>query len=231
MTISARIVIAGAGRAGLAVAGELRGIGHDVTIVERDESVARRAFETHGLVTLTGDATDAVLLNEAGIARADVVVAMMHRDADNLAVTLLARQGGAKRVMARVRDPAYRPLYQAAGVQRMLSEVDVLLGAFVTAIEYESVTHSMYLGDGRSVAVELALPPDAAVAGRDVSSIASDATFPSSCVLAGLVEEDGDVIAPRGNSVIKGGTTVVLVAKRAELPDVVAFFLRRTERK
>lgn len=222
-----RIVIAGAGRAGLAVAGELRRIGHDVTILERDESVARRAFETHGLVTLTGDATDAVLLGEAGVAHADVVVAMMHRDADNLAVTMLARQAGAKRVMARVRDPQYRPLYLAAGVQRMLSEVDVLLGAFVTAIEYEAVTHSMYLGDGRSVAIELALPEDADVSEKSVIDIAATPDFPSSCVLAGIVEADGDVIAPRGNSIIKGGTTVVLVARKDDLPQVVAFFLRR----
>lgn len=225
-----RIFIAGAGRAGLAVAAHLRGIGHEVTIVDRDEAVTRRAFEQLGIVAMAGDATDAALLLEAGIDRADVVVALLHRDADNLAVALLASSVGAKRVMVRVRDPGYRAVYQTAGVQRMLSEVDVLLGAFANAIEFESVTHSMFLGDGRSVAVELALPEDAVVAGQSVSDVAADPGFPSSCVLAGLVELDGNVLAPRGNSIIKGGTTVVLVARRDELAAVVAFFLRAKEK-
>lgn len=222
-----RILIAGAGRAGLAVAAHLRGIEHDVTVVERDEAVARRAFEQLGLVSFAGDATDASLLAEAGVGRADVVVAMLHRDADNLAVALLAADAGAKRVMVRVRDRGYAPLYQAAGVQRMLSEVDVLLGAFVSAIEYEAVTHSMFLNDGRSVALELVLPKDAEVDGRAVSDVASDPDFPPSCVLAGLVERDGNVTAPRGSSKLTGGTTIVLVSKRDELSRVVAFFLRR----
>lgn len=224
-----RIVIAGVGRAGLAVAAELRGLGHEVTVVERDAAVARRAFEQHGLVTHTGDATDPAILYEAGIAHADVVVSMLYRDADNLAVAHLATHAGAKRIMARLRDPAYRPLYQAAGVQRILSEVDVLLGGFVTAIEYDAVTHSMFLGGGRSVAFELALPADAAVDGRSVTEIASDDAFPPSCVLAGLVEDDGDVIAPRGGSVLKGGTTVVLVTRRNDLAGVIAYFLRRRD--
>lgn len=221
-----KILIAGAGRAGLVVAAHLRASGHDVTIVERDEAIARRAFEQLGLVALSGDATDAGLLGEAGMAHADVVVAMLHRDADNLAVALLARNAGAKRVMVRVRDPGYRAVYQAAGVHHMLSEVDVLVGAFVSAIEYESVSHSMFLGDGRSVAFELQLPENAAVAERAVTDIAADPDFPASCVLAGLVEPDGDVVAPRGGSILKGGTTVVLVARRDELGKVVAFFLR-----
>lgn len=222
-----RIVIAGAGRSGLSVAEHLRTIGHEVTVLERDDVVARRAFEQLGLVALSGDATDATLLAEAGVGRADVVVAMLHRDADNLAVALLAREMGAKRVMVRVRDPGYRTVYQAAGVQRMLSEVDVLLGAFVCAIEYDAVTHSMFLGDGRSVAVELSLPLDAAVSGRAVTEIASDADFPHSCVLAGIVEADGNVSAPRGGSIVNGGTTVVLVSRRDELPAVVAYFLKK----
>jgi trk system potassium uptake protein TrkA len=222
-----RIVITGAGRAGLAVAAHLRGIGHDVVIVDRDENVTRRAFEQLGVVAHAGDATDASLLAEAGIERADVVVAMLHRDADNLAVALLASSAGAKRVMVRVRDPGYRSVYEAAGVQRVLSEVDVLLGAFVGAIEFDAVTHSMFLGDGRSVAVELALPADVRVGGKSVSEVAASPDFPSSCVLAGLVEPDGNVLAPRGNSILHGGTTLVLVARRDELAAVVSFFLQK----
>src|SRR5262245_13872416 len=137
-----RILIAGAGRVGLNVAAHMRGLGHEVTVVDRDASVVQRAFEHHGLVALSGDATDAALLRAAEIGRADVVVAMLRRDADNLAVALLAREAGAKRVMVRMRDTEYRSVYLAAGVHRILSETDVLIGALAIAIEHEAVRHS-----------------------------------------------------------------------------------------
>jgi trk/ktr system potassium uptake protein len=221
-----RILIAGAGQAGLSVAAHLRAAGHEVTVLDRDPLAARQAFEKHGLSALAGDATDAHLLEEADVERADVVVAMLRRDADNLAVALLARAAGAKRVMVRMRDAAYRPVYLGAGVQRILSEIDVLVGAFATAVEHEAVRHAMVLGGGGSVAFELSLPEGAAVAGQTVSAIASSPGFPPSCVFAGMYEAGGAFEAPRGASVVRASMTLLLVARRDELAHVIAFFMR-----
>ncbi len=154
-----RVVIAGAGHAGLSVAAYLRRAGHGVVVLDRDEAAARHAFEQYGLVSLAGDATSARLLKDADVSRADVVVAMLRRDADNLAVALLAQAAGVKRVMVRMRDTEYRGVYLAAGVHRILSETDVLIGALATAIEHDAVRHSMVVGAGTSIAFELALRP------------------------------------------------------------------------
>ncbi len=220
-----RIIIAGAGQAGLSVAAHLRSAGHELTVIDRDPLTARQAFEKYGLSSLTGDATEAHLLDEAEVDRADVVVAMLRRDADNLAVALLAKNAGAKRVMVRMRDPAYRPVYRNAGVQRILSELDVFVGALATAIEHEAVRHAMLLGAGGSVAFELTLPDDAAVAGETVSSIAARPGFPPSCVFAGMYESGGVFEAPRGASIVRAAMTLLLVARRDELGLVIAFFM------
>lgn len=223
-----RIVIAGAGRAGLSVASYLSGLGHEVTIIDRDPAQAKRAFDQHGLVAHVGDATDAELLREARIGEADVVVAMLRRDAENLAVALLARSSGTPRVMVRMRDPAYRAVYETAGVDRILSEIDVFIGALATAVEHEAVRHAMLLGSD-SVAFELQIPTSSKVAGRTVSEVAQDARFPASCVFAGLSNENGEVQAPRGSSVVRGGSNVLLVSPRRDLGTVVKFFLSGKE--
>ena len=220
-----RVLIVGVGRAGLDIAQHLSRSGHDVTVLDRDRAVAERASEQFGLVALAGDATEASLLEEAEIARADVVVAMLGRDADNLAVALLAQAAGVKRVMVRMRDKAYRQVYLAAGVDSLLSETDVLIGALGTAIEHEAVRHAMLLGNGDSVAFEIAIPETSPVAGRQVSAIASDPDFPRSCVFAALYGTDGTVEGPRGSSVVYGGATVLLVARRAELKLTIDFFM------
>ena len=212
-----KIVIVGAGRAGLEVALHMTRIGHAVTVIDHDERVTRRASQKYGIVALTGDATMAAVLDESDLGTADVVVAMLRRDADNLAVALLARAAGVHRVMVRMRDNAYRPVYAAAGIDRVLSETDLLTGAVATAIEHEAVRHAMLLGDGSAIAFELSIPPESAVAGTTVMDLAARRDFPKSCVVAAIYQQDGSVGAPRGSSVVEAGTTVLLVARADEV--------------
>jgi trk system potassium uptake protein TrkA len=221
-----RVLIAGAGQAGVSVARHMSQLSHSVTILDRDAQVARRVFEQFGIVALAGDATDAQLLRQAEVDRADVAVAMLHRDADNLAVALLARELGARRVMVRMRDIDYRGAYARAGVHRILSETEILVGALAMSIEFEPVRHAMLLGGGESVAFELEIPADAAVCGHTVSAIAMSPDFPSSCVFAGIFGPDG-MQSPRGGTVVPGGQQILLVSRREEMSRVVEFFMRR----
>lgn len=219
-----RVLITGAGRLAVNVATHLRGAGHHVTIVDTDPARARIAFENHGLVALVGDATEANTLRDADLERADILVAMLPRDADNLAVAVQARTQGVKRVLVRMRDPSYQKFFERVGVERILSETDVVIGAFATAIEHEAVHHAMPLGAGHSFAFELVVPIGSAVEGQTVMDVAANPAFPRTCVFAGMYLPNGAVEAPRGSSVLVGGQSVLLVARREDLALVVAFF-------
>jgi len=220
-----RMLIAGAGRAGLSVAEYLSRSGHQVSVIDKDPLVCARATNQLGLVAFVGDAADAASLKEADVARADAVVAMLHRDADNLAVASLAKEAGVKRVMVRMRDPHYRQVYHLAGVDRILSETEIFIGALAAAIEHVAVRHAMLLGNGESVAFEVLIPETSKVVGQTVSEIAALPEFPASCVFAGLYEPDGSVQGPRGSSRILGGMTVLLVARRDEVERTLALLI------
>jgi trk system potassium uptake protein TrkA len=216
-----KILIVGAGRAGLEVAIQLSRIGHAVTIVDTDPAVTRRASEQFGLVAVVGDATTAEVLDDASIERMDIVVAMLRRDADNLAVSLLARSAGVDRVMVRMRDNAYRSVYATAGIDRVLSETDLITGAITTAVEHDAIRHAMLIGDGAAIAFELTIPPGSVGAGRTVMELAARPDFPKSVVFAALHRQGGGVEAPRGSSLVEAGTTVLLVAQRDDVPAAI----------
>jgi trk system potassium uptake protein TrkA len=222
-----RILIAGAGRAGLSVAAYLASAGHQVTVIDRDPLVCSRATNQLGIVAFVGDAADAAILAEAEVGQAEAVVAMLHRDADNLAVASLAKLSHVPRIMVRMRDPDYRAVYLAAGVDRILSETEIFIGALAAAIEHEAVRHAMLLGNGESVAFEVLIPQTSQVVGKTISELASLPEFPASCVFAGLYEADGSVQGPRGASVISGGMTVLLVARRDEVKRTLALLIRK----
>ncbi len=216
-----KILIVGAGRAGLEVAIQLSRIGHAVTIIDTDAAVARRASEQFGLVAIPGDATTAEVLDDAAIGRMDIVVAMLRRDADNLAVSLLARSAGVERVMVRMRDNAYRSVYATAGIDRVLSETDLITGAITTAVEHDAIRHAMLIGEGMAIAFELTIPAGSVAAGKTVMALAARPDFPKSAVFAALSREGIGVEAPRGSTVIEAGTTVLLVAHRDEVSHVI----------
>ena len=226
-----KILIVGAGRAGLEVAIQLSRIGHAVTIVDTDAAVARRASEQYGLVAIAGDATTAEVLDDAAIGRMDIVLAMLRRDADNLAVSLLARAAGVERVMARMRDNAYRTVYANAGIDRVLSETDLITGAITTAVEHDAIRHAMLIGDGAAIAFELTIPAGSVGAGRTVMELAARPDFPKSVVFAALYAKGGGVEGPRGSSVIDAGTTVLLVARREEVSGAITALTAPVERR
>ncbi|MBX3227078.1 MAG: TrkA family potassium uptake protein [Labilithrix sp.] len=225
-----KIVIAGAGRGGLNLAVYLQTRGHSVVVLERDAQVVKQASEAHGIVMLAGDATDATVLKQAEPDRADAVLAMLYRDADNLGCALLARTLGAKRVLVRMRDPGYRGVYTAAGIHEILSETEILVGALGIAIEFDAVRHSMVLGTGtgETIAFEMTIPEGAWVVGKTLGEIAQANVLPASCVVAGM-SHDGKLETPRGGSTFEAGMHVLLVSARDDLAAAIDLF-RRADR-
>jgi trk system potassium uptake protein TrkA len=220
-------LIVGAGLAGINLARVLGSAGHAVTLLDRDPTIASRGFVEHGLATIVGDGTDPRVLRDADVGAADVVAAMLRRDADNLAVGAIARSHGAKRILARMRDPAYRSIYASAGIDQVFGEIETLVGALSVAIEHPRVRHSMVLGSGDSIAFEIAVPEKAVTAGKTVREVGSHPAFPRGAVIAGIAATDGEVIVPRGDAVVRAGDVVLLVARSKDVAAAIDFFAER----
>ena len=81
------VIVCGWGRVGRALTQYVARAGEEIVVVDRDPERAH----TIGHPVVQGDATDDTVLQEAGIARARVLVSALTTDADNLFVTLSGR--------------------------------------------------------------------------------------------------------------------------------------------
>lgn len=216
------VVIAGAGHMGLHLVTRLLAEGHEAVVVEAEPLVAQRIFAEQGVVAITGSATDLDTLEQAGLKRADAAVAMTGRDADNLVFCLLARHFGVSRVLARMLNPRYETAYRLVGATRIHSEADLLVDSFLNSIEYPQIGAIMRVGRGDLVAFDLRIPAGSPVAGHPIAEIVGRPDFPARCVFVGVESRSGEVEVPHGNTVIEGGTTVMLAAHRPDLPQLLA---------
>jgi trk/ktr system potassium uptake protein len=127
------ILIVGGGKVGTYLARALLRDGQEVVVVEKVERKAKM-LETlvDQQVTIVGDGCDPVVLEQAGIARADLVVADTGEDEDNLVVALLAKKKSTARVIARVNNPANKMIFESldpASPVTVISSTEIILEA------------------------------------------------------------------------------------------------------
>lgn len=88
--LSDHYIVCGHGQMGQIVAAELKRNGKDLVVLERDEQAVLRCREA-GINYLEQDATDEEVLMEAGVERAQALISLVNRDADNVFIVVTAR--------------------------------------------------------------------------------------------------------------------------------------------
>jgi trk system potassium uptake protein TrkA len=110
-----KAVIMGCGRVGARVADRLSGT-HDVTVIDwNSDSFDRLGTEFTG-ETIVGNGIDVDVLKGAGVADADVFLALTDGDNRNLMSAQVARSLGAGRVIARVYDTTRSEVFNEMGL-------------------------------------------------------------------------------------------------------------------
>ncbi len=114
-------VVCGYGRMGRIVCRELSAKGKKFVVVEKDEHI-RSTLEADGVTYIIGDVTDEDNLQNAGIERARSLVAAVKTDADNLYLTLTARQlNPALYIVSRAAEEGAEKKLLRAGANQVVS--------------------------------------------------------------------------------------------------------------
>ena len=132
------VLIVGGGKVGSYLTRALLNQGHEVVIVEKEERKARVLEQLiEQKVTVVGDGCDPLVLDQAGITRADAVVADTGDDEDNLVVCLIAKKKGKTRCIARVNNPANKMIFESLDQENpvtVISSTEIILDVLSKSI-------------------------------------------------------------------------------------------------
>ncbi|MNS20155.1 Trk system potassium uptake protein TrkA [compost metagenome] len=220
------IVIAGGGLKGISLAAQLVGR-HDVLVIDRDPRVCDYVRDELGAMAHLGTATSTKTLEAIGLSRADVAVALMRDDADNLAFILLANRYGVRHRLVRMREPDFEQAFQLAGATGIVSSVAPIVDQLMIAIEYPGIKALNRLGKGRIDVFEVAVPDDGRVVGMAIEAIARLEDFPDSCSFVAVEAPDGTIAIAKGTTRIPPGAIVIVLAMAPELDRVLSFLTQR----
>ncbi len=208
-----RIMVAGAGVTGYQLLKMLVAKKHDVVVIDIDREVCEEVYAETGAMTIHGSATDIKILQKAGMQNSDVVLCLVRNDADNIAISILAKSLGVPTIIALLRKPEYEHAYRSAGATTLISITDLLLHQLMMEIEQPKVKTIMPLGGGKAEIYAVEIPPGARSVGKTIREITEMRGFPKECVFVGIYHKDGDTFCiPRGDHDLKEWDTVFLVS-------------------
>ena len=222
-----RLLILGGGNIGLFLAQEIeRSHGWiNSKLIEgnapRAELIASRLKKT---VVLQGDVLDIDILEEANVAATDTVVAVTNDDETNILASLLAKRYGAQRAITLINKSTYETLITTLGIDVVVSPRNITVSTILQHVRRGRI-HSVHtLREGFGELIEAEAMETSPLVGKPLR----DAKLPSS-VLIGAVVRDGQVIIPRGNTVIEAKDRVVLFAAKDAVRNVEKLFSVRLE--
>jgi trk system potassium uptake protein TrkA len=214
------VIIIGGGKVGTYLARALLVQEHEVVVIEKNPKKAQlmaNLLETD--VTMFGDGCDPLVLEQAGIKRADVVVADTGDDEDNLVVCLIAKKNSKARCIARVNNPKNKLIFESIDRDQpitLISSTEVILDAINQHVNAHGIAIITKLKDGDLELIKLAIPIGSPADGKRIV----DVNLPRSSIVVAVDRKGEDVLIPNGDTLLRSGDSVILMVKNESREDV-----------
>jgi trk system potassium uptake protein TrkA len=210
-------VIMGCGRVGSTLAHSLENQGHDVAIVDQDESAFRRLGTTFEGRRVTGLGFDRDTLREAGIEQAYAFAAVSSGDNSNILAARVARETfGVENVVARIYDPGRAEIYQRLGIPTVATvrwTADKMLRRLLP-----SGAASVFRDPSGNV-VLAEVPVNPGWIGRRIDDIGKGGAF-----RVAFLTRLGEAFIPGPDTLFQDGDLLHVTTLKTDLPQVAVLF-------
>ncbi len=214
-----KVVVVGGSEVGFQVAASLADRGINVRMIERDRARAREiAEDLPDVMVLESDATDPEFLEREHVGDADAVVSALKSDERNLLACLLAKRAGAARAISVVDTYRYIDVFETVGVDVAVSPRRVVAEEITRLTRAGGAENVAILEADQAEVMEFEIDRDSLLAGRPIHESIAD--LPTEVVI-GAIARDGEIVVPRGDTVIEVGDHVVAFTA-AECADELA---------
>ncbi len=226
-TEARRVIIVGGGNIGLYLAQNVEKNHPHVSmkLVEIDKTRAEFVAQTlQRTVVINGDALDGEILEEANARTADTIVAVSNDDEVNILASMLAKRHGCRRAVTLINKNSYEPLVGSLGIETIVNPRVITVSRILEHVRRGRIRSVHTLSEGFGELIEAEAMETSSLVGVPLR----EAKLPDGVVLGALVR-NGEVIIPRGNTVVRTGDLVILFAASEAVKKVEKLFAVKLE--
>lgn len=212
-----KIIIVGIGKAGMALTEQLARE-HDVVVVDTDRDLITSVVNIHDVMGVCGNGGCYSVLDEAGAADADLLIATASSDEINILSCLVAKKMGVEHTIARIRDPEYEQqlsfLQDELGLSMIINPEKVTAREIARVLRFPNAIKLESFSKGRLELVEFRIGEGSSLNGMPLTSLYRSLR---ARVLICVVDRAGETIIPTGDTVLRSGDRIYLTASPHEL--------------
>lgn len=202
------VVVVGAGKVGLNVARSLTQLGHEFILIEQRRSRYDRLQDEMEERLLFGDGTEMWVLEEAGIERADLVVAVTGDDEDNVIIAQLAKHVyGVPKVVGRINYPSNRRTFDLLDVDATVSAASMVISMIEHELPHHEFVPLLSLRRENMELVEIEISEESPAAHLTVA----DLRLPEGVLLATILRGDTAIVAKGSETLLPGDQALCLL--------------------
>lgn len=214
-----KIVVVGDGKVGFTIARSLDQEGHDITIIDNKPHVLSNTLNLLDVVGVHGNGANVDVQLEAGVDQADLLIAATSTDEMNITCCLLAKKIGAKRTIARIRNPEYLKsmnyIKEELGLSMHINPELAAAREITTSLAFSSALKVNRLAKSRVIMTEIKIRPNSPLVNRTLSQI--DQTYRNVNVLVVTIIRGEQVLIPNGNTMIQANDKIIVTASTRDL--------------
>ena len=198
-----RIIIVGAGAVGSYLAKKLSAEGQDVVVIEDNEEVAADLQNRIDALVIWGNGASTQTLQEAGAAKADLMIAVSNSDGANVLACHATKELGTATTIARIENPEIREGADRLGVDVVIDPTATAAEELVGVVGLGGASELIQFAGGKLVMVGGIVTPNAPITAGPLSR-PRRRSAEWGWVLAALVR-DGRTIVPHGETTVRAG--------------------------
>jgi trk system potassium uptake protein TrkA len=212
-------MILGGGEIGFQTARMLEQRGLQPRLVEKDPDRAQAlAQELPDTLVLQNDATDPKFLRREGVADADLVVSALTPDERNLLTSTLSLDLGAERVLSVVHRDVYESVFTSSGIETTVNPRREVIEEILRHTRVRGIEKITFVEGDRGEVVEVTLMAESPLVGRPIEEGVEAVPYN---FVVGAVTRNGEVLIPRGKTVLEPQDHLVLFVDAEEADEVL----------
>lgn len=221
------VMITGGGRIAIYLASLLTEMDMKVKILEIDREKCLELSELlPETLIINGDGSDEELLQSENINDMDVFISMTGIDEENLMAALIAKQNGAKKVIAKISRLNYAKVAKNLGVDSVISPKTITTNQILTFIKRNNVETLHRILEGKAEIIEFIVGRNSKIENIKIKHL----KLPKDVIVATIVRTN-EIVIPHGDDIIKEGDRVIVIVKNKEINELYDFIAAATRGK
>ena len=212
------IIIVGQGKLGRTLTKQLVAEGHDLVVIDLRRDRVTSVVDAYDVMGICGNGAMYEVLEEAGAAKAKLIIAATNSDELNILTCMIANHMGTENTIARVRNPDYANqnqfMREELGINMIVNPEYETANEISRIIRFPSAANLDSFARGKVEIARLRIHSDNILCDMPLHNLRKKV---KAKVIVCAVQRDNEVYIPGGNFVLKSDDIISITGNRTEL--------------